>query len=442
MGPLPPLDPKICVSAYKLRKKILESSSASASTSAGSNVSEPNRSSEMDAGVHDEDSKTSIATDLSSIDIQSELLKIIEEQKSSKRPRRPLNAGRNPRKSPRQHASTLAILSSLVHHRKKRDLNKSRSSDFNSSGSPRTKLSVIKEENKESKEPEPDYEEIESGIDKMLSESQDLPQLEIFQVDDCVDIRCNPDAIEALESYEQSKDTGDYAAVAKRLLNGTTNRKPGRKKKTNRTGWPNKNRRNLLRKDHSTTREEDETRSVDSLSVNADSEDNEENYSTDVNSINKVAKSLGITKLNNSADVKTDQSKGRKRSELNHTGDKIDRVQLLRKDSTDNCAEIVVASVEDKMDCVNVDLEKWENAEKVLAAKLTNSDILNPGAQFQPFVRVQKLDNDIVVRHGHRRLRSSSSPRRGNVKRPRRAPSSPKSPRMLRKPRGRWYRER
>lgn len=64
---------------------------------------------------------------------------------SKSKKRRYTVPSRNPRKSPRQHASTLAILSSLVQHRKKRsDANKSRgSSDLNDS---KKKLPVIKEE--------------------------------------------------------------------------------------------------------------------------------------------------------------------------------------------------------------------------------------------------------------------------------------------------------
>lgn len=162
LGPLPPLDPQICVSAYKLKKKLMESS---ASTSTASNSSE-SATANGDPVANDEDSKASGTTDANSIDIQSELLKIIEEQKPSRRKvrrRRPV-AGRNPRKSPRQHASTLAILSSLVHHRKKRgDLNRSRGSDLSTS---RHSLPAIPEEEKEDAV---DYSAIENDLEKMLT---------------------------------------------------------------------------------------------------------------------------------------------------------------------------------------------------------------------------------------------------------------------------------
>jgi len=98
----------------------------------------------------------------------------------------------------------------------------------------------------------------------------------------------------------------------------------------------------------------------------------------------------------------------------------------------------VIASVGDKIDCVNVDLAKWENAERVLTAKL-RSEAINNDIQFQPIVRVQKLDNSDLTKRGEKRVQVSPSPRRS---RPRRMPASPKSPRMLRRPRGGWYRER
>lgn len=72
---------------------------------------------------------------------------------------------------------------------------------------------------------------------------------------------------------------------------------------------------------------------------------------------------------------------------------------------------------------------KWEAAEKVL--------------HYQPFVRMQKIDNSL--QSANRRLRSSSSPspeRKAKVKRAKISPTSPRSPRKLRAPRGKWYRER
>lgn len=162
LPPLPPLNPKVCIAAYKLQQKL---SSESASTSQAHEQSTASSEGESSA-VLDEDSKAS--TSASEDAVQAELLKVMEEESeagSSKlKKRRSVAApGRNPRKSPRQHASTLAILSSLVHHRKKRSRS---SSDLNDS---RQKLPAIKEEGQERE----DYEEIERGIEKMFEEDDD-----------------------------------------------------------------------------------------------------------------------------------------------------------------------------------------------------------------------------------------------------------------------------
>lgn len=97
-----------------------------------------------------------------------------------------------------------------------------------------------------------------------------------------------------------------------------------------------------------------------------------------------------------------------------------------RRDSARKCS---TNDANEKCD----DMDRWAN-DRALAAKLNSDD-----AQFQPIVRVQKLEGAAMTSP---RLRSGSSPRRGDVRRQRRTPNSPKSPRALRKPRGRWYRER
>lgn len=167
LPPLPPLDPKICIAAYKVRKKLPEP----ASTSHGEELCCPSSEGESSA-VIDEDSKASTSA---SEDVQAELLKVTEVPvRTSKSKRRYIPQGRNPRKSPRQHASTLAILSSLVHHRKKRgDLNRSRgSSDLNDS---RQKLPIIAE----TEENEVNYHEMQRDIEKMF-EAEDDKFLQVY----------------------------------------------------------------------------------------------------------------------------------------------------------------------------------------------------------------------------------------------------------------------
>lgn len=166
---------------------------------------------------------------------------------------------------------------------------------------------------------------------------------------DALDLRCVPDAIGALEDYEEMKGSEEQTKPTKRLLNGSTLRKPGRKKKTNKTGWPNRNRRNALRNRETCSTKDDEE------------------------------------KLDDGASVKS------------------------------------------------VEINKWNNSEKELVAKINNFEL-------QPFVRVQKLDSEVMVRH--KRSCSVDVSPTNTDRRAKRTQSSPKSPRALRRPRGRWYKER
>ncbi|KRT83786.1 hypothetical protein AMK59_3599 [Oryctes borbonicus] len=367
----------------------------------------------------------------------------------AKKKRRGLTIGKNPRKSPRQHASTLAILSSLIHQRKRRnDANRSRSSDLSTY---RQSLPSIPETHEDKKRPakeEPDYDRIAKSMDEVLSSMNDLDQLEI-SADGSLMISLNRklSAIDILEDYDKRQK--DNAGNPIRRIYAT-GKKPGRKKKKkNRTGWPNKNRR--TKKGNETLKEEepDDNSTVDSMSVNADSDFNEDNCdeagAEDVNGdVAKTKKNNCANRINNSID----QSNNKKSVQLNVNNSanvqtsivtttennlKLDRVNTVYDNRKDKPRD---KELSDRI----VDLDRWESAEKVLSAKVTNSEI-NADIQFQPYVRVQKLDNGASAKKSNRRLRNSSSPHR-TVKRPRRTPASPKSPRILRKPRGRWYRER
>ncbi|KAK4875857.1 hypothetical protein RN001_012279 [Aquatica leii] len=154
MGPLPPLNPRICYSVYdRMKKEIMSdtgpSTSEACSTPDISNVD----TLKTDYSSTGEDTKSS-----EDVIIQTPLPQKVHRKSR----RRKLIGGRNPRKSPRQHASTLAILSSLIHQRKRRDCNRHRTSDQ----SVKNNLSVIVEEKEQ--EPEPDYDELTKSIDDML----------------------------------------------------------------------------------------------------------------------------------------------------------------------------------------------------------------------------------------------------------------------------------
>lgn len=460
MGPLPPLDPTMCMYSYKEMKRRFLGDNA-ASTSAGCGT--PDSSSADTSMKNDytssagEDTKSSEDSTLMPSDFSDAFFR--------KKPRKYVRKNffllsKNPRKSPRQHASTLAILSSFIHQRKRRETHKSRHSDQHTS---KHNLSGVTEEEKVQQEPEPDYEEIAKNIDSLLSDS--MQQVENFDVavDEGVNVHCKPDAIEALEEFVKCRGLQRNPSIllAKSHGEGVPGRKPGRKKKKNRTGWPNKNRRPAFRKEGSDSRDGlGGSEHENSPSVNADSEENEEPRVD--NNRSKNRKNSSLSKLSSYIENTISQTVSDKNENRNSTNiDKIngdvqpnnklngvnnDNFELNfrssgtpkrkehRESSSDNCAEVVIASVGDKIDCVNVDLDMWENAERVLAAKI-RSESINNDFQFQPIVRVQKLDTDIL-KCTAKQIQNSPSPRRT---RPRRMPASPKSPRMLRRPRGGWY---
>lgn len=121
MGPIPPLDPRLCIKAYhEVKKHFLELSSAS--TSAGTNTPDPSCQDESSVDLQEECSKASEDSRMTNTKTEDDSSKNIErEQKKSRKKSRRVIVSKNPRKSPRQHASTLAILSSLIHQRKRRN---------------------------------------------------------------------------------------------------------------------------------------------------------------------------------------------------------------------------------------------------------------------------------------------------------------------------------
>ncbi|KAI4460975.1 hypothetical protein MML48_5g00013444 [Holotrichia oblita] len=447
MGPIPPLDPRLCMKAYQaVKKHFIDPSSAS--TSAGTNTPDPHCQDENSMDMQEDCSKTSEDSILTANSKTDDECRTSEtEQTKAKKKRRGIMLSKNPRKSPRQHASTLAILSSLIHQRKRRnDANRSRSSELNSSKQSLPSIPEVNEDKDVPSKEELDYDRIAQSMDNVFSSMKDLDQLEISPEENVIiDMNRKMSAIDILEDYDKKQKDNAGNPIKRVYASG---KKPGRKKKKkNRTGWPNKKDRRT-KKGNETLKEEepDDNSTVDSLSVNADSDFVEDNCDDGNEEVNSEVANRGGNRINNSID----QSNNSVQLNVNNTGNvqtsrvtttennlKHDRVNTVYVN--DNCTDKVYGK--ESNDRI-VDLDRWENAEKVLSAKVTNNEI-NSDIQFQPYVRVQKLDSGGVSakRSNRQRLRNSSSPHR-TVKRPRRMPASPKSPRMLRKPRGRWYRER
>ncbi|XP_017771609.1 PREDICTED: protein chiffon isoform X2 [Nicrophorus vespilloides] len=411
MGPIPPLDPKVCISSYRqLKKHILEEV---ASNSAGG-CSTP------DSCSNEEETT---ATTLAHSEDSNSLDDCCAAPTKRGRRRRGCGgvgggvvSGRNPRKSPRQHASTLAILSSLMPHRKKRERERERSS--------RNLLQVIPESKPEEMEATVDGERKKVGgdnIDDILSGAMDalghFDHIDI-QSEEEVSLRFTSNAIDSLQDYENYKHLENNKSGHLRRCY-SPGKKPGRKKKKNRTGWPNKNNRSKHRKE---VVHED-----DSAPTEEDEDEDEEDDKDEEEEVQQQPQ----PPVNNRKTL-TDQSVHKKSSE-----------------SSKKSESVVVALDEEERPLSDraIDLDRWDNAEKVLTAKVSN----HKEPQQATVVRMQKIVDldggggrgvEDLKSTNNRRLRSSSSPHRTNIKRQRRMPASPRSPRVLRKPRGRWYRER
>ncbi|KAJ3643845.1 hypothetical protein Zmor_026530 [Zophobas morio] len=388
---VPPLDPRECVSQYnQIKKCLIEPLSASTSVTCSTPDPNASNSSVETAFNQDEDSKIS-ATEVSSNST-------VDDIKPNKRGRRSgavvnvTGNGKNPRKSPRQHASTLAILSSLIQQRKR----KSRRHDLDF----RTTLPTILEEPRarSSKKPRVDYISLMKNVEEEFANVCDDGLLDVeIDKDNGIDFKGSV-AIEDILTVYENKDS--VIKANKRLVSGKPGRKPGKRKK-NRTGWPlNRTRRRRDRK-------EDDESTVDSLSVNADSEENE--GCEDANSTDSIKKK-GVAKI----------------SENNNQNDHSSLGDVTIADNCDHN--------DDRVGKNDV------SSDKVLTNKVNNSDGFSIGLKYQPYVRVQKLDRNRVDNKSEPAKRSNS-PKRTN-RGQRRMPASPKSPRMLRRPRGRWYRER
>lgn len=199
---LPPLDPKYCIARYDRIKNYL---------------------------LHpdNDDSQPGTSTSGSGMTVRE------YHHRRRKRKSRFVVKSNHPRKSPRQHASTLAILSSLLHQRKRRERKAERESDAS-----RSSLGVIPEE--ESASDAAKVEEISREIlvesiatAKHISEILTAP-INIDMGSDEVEgivLKDKPDAIELLQNYSNVQPRN---LVTPGLSESV--RTVRRRKKKNRTG--------------------------------------------------------------------------------------------------------------------------------------------------------------------------------------------------------------
>lgn len=424
MPRITPSDQKICKMEYlqilkALQQTISRENSTCSSPEPCASASTP--AYESDLPDMDEDSKMSAIT-LSSVCSNEEMV----DKKGAfvkNNVLQPIRSGKNPRKSPRQHASTLAILSSLLYQRKRRSKSKQQEE-------PPASLPTIPEEftqvdvaapgvAEKEEPPEPEkveemnlkpkakpvspqkkypwrfkaklnYQAVAQNIENELdSVLDDLDKYALDLEGDSIDFHNSRiNTHEILHIFEEGK-AKETDKSCRRFFNGTPGRKPGRKRKKNLTGWPNKNKR-APKREHSKDKHDaaDKNSVADSLSVHEDSDVED-------------AKQLNSFKRTNDSESKTTDGDAK-----TNDGD---------AKSNDG----------DDVDCCDID--RVSRNTKILR-KTVKSDVL------QPYVYVQKLDNKLIGNQ-------ISNPKR-TVKKRKCVPGSPKSPRKLRKPRGRWYKER
>nr|CAH7725206.1 unnamed protein product [Callosobruchus chinensis] len=439
---LTPLDPRACRAYYReVLRYLQEPASAPEAEEAAESSNGPTDCSASVASssgevvaLHDEDSKMSVATTLSSAESAQDENGAGGTANTAggvpkKRRRRTnaellqsFNVGKNPRKSPRQHASTLAILSSFLQQRKRRSRNIEievpsaplptiteeapkeaapvASSQEGSVQSPQNDAQRTPATNKNPprtprRKPKPkiDYFAIAQSIDDELDTAlkdenlamleADLERLGRIQEEEkeefAVDFHaCRINVSEIMRLYEEEKKK-ETVRSCRRFFNNNQplippGRKPGKKRRMNLTGWPNKSKRSNKR-----GKDKDDNSTADSASVKDSSEDEPT-----------------TTAAQPTVKAKT--------TKVNHRSNKV----------TNGTPQTTISK-----------------------NKLTNGGTANI-PQLQPYVYVHKLDGS--------KVQSSTKVPGATCRRTKRSrrhiPGSPKSPRALRKPRGRWYKER
>lgn len=388
---VPPLDPRKCLTQYnQIKKCLIEPTSTSTSVTCSSTPDPSTSNSSLDN--QDEDSKISTATEISSTSTYEEMKPILPSNK--RRPpltSPPSKKSKNPRKSPRQHASTLAILSSLIQQRKRKIFRGTLPAILEETSKPpsvkkktKNKVDYLSMWHKVQEELTVNEEEVDWEFDVCNNEEDGgIEFRRTFDIDELFD--------DVIDENERNQEN------LRKATNGPKpGRKPGRRKK-NMTGWP---RNKKHKKEPAVTKDEGGGSRV---------------------------KSVCAENLTNSTD----------RSVKKHL------VSVKKKSySENNNKQNDQSSLSDR-DRVKQDVKSDQTNDKVLTNKVNNSDGFSSfDLQYQPIVRVQKLDRkQIFIDNNKVVTKRNNLPKRTNRGR-RRMPASPKSPRMLRRPRGRWYRER
>lgn len=413
------------------------------------------------------------------------------------------------RKSPREHASTLAILSSLVNQRRKRGSLTPVKNDIKSpikqemQAVPSISDEILDDETCDSIISDEILDETEDvkttpvhmdlflgnslsrQIDELLTVSfMDTEELDdMFDIDldenvpicigdnceDLVDIvTTNPNHLIATNEItdemfnKKPANLNRKLTKAECLILARNNRK--KYKKNNRTGWPNKKRVSIKKE------KEDEDEDGDEKMIDLN------NCETFLSTKSKKFKPKSIFNCSQTVFNSINSPSAASRDEFNSDIFTVSSDDQLSLDSTvTNSTTEIKAENDDSVSTRSlfisdeysssstenlVKLKKIKNNEHVFRKNISKisrrkGKLENKvNTKFNPVVRVKKIDESIILTsYGLRRKtktsvvdskndkKKPSTPKKQNVV-PTTITTPPISPRKLRKPRGRWYRER
>lgn len=327
-----------------------------------------------------------------------------------------VHVGKNPRKSPREHASTLAILGSLIHKKK---------SKFNNSEDSKSLQSITEEDISNDmmplmiKMPEiPACEEtkkLEDFFSDLYDDSDDYDSF-IDNLDLNVELEKNskPDLLDLLENYQQcdsieksAKEIQDHV----QQRNENQRKRRGHKfKKKNKTGWPAKKRIPVKKDTTSVVESADSSRDASANRTEIDDKQNDmesEETPTVIDSLSEHTDSAEKTKVQN---VETNDS-------ITSCSDADDKISNSSKCKLNADADL--SNSEDENFASNVEpTPKRSGSVECALSERTNNDEdkshhsnLNK-MEMQPVVRVQKIDTRPLMARGIRKLRSSGPKRK------------------------------
>lgn len=343
---------------------------------------------------------------------------------------------KNPRKSPREHASTLAILGSLIHKKK---------SKFSSSDDTKSLPSITEEELSNDipfllKMPEVHVSEetkkLEEFFSDLYDDVEDYDSL-IDNLDLSVKIEkpSKPNVIDLLQNYDQCESIEQTVKeiqdnIQQRGAN-QRKRKGYKFKKKNKTGWPAKKR--IQAKKEAVSAVED----ADSTGDAGESVLGENGVETETDNPMVLEETCVSTdKLNQiTNDCVNDNVKNQNinylvlennENSITSFSDVDDKVS----NSSNKCKAIVMdtdpSNSEEENLSNNVDLSSSKHCDSVeysLSDRISCSEKSHSSShdaiEMQPVVRVQKIDTRTIGGRGARKLRSSGSGS-GSQRRPRR----------------------